>query len=380
MGKLFTDAALDLAGAIGLDPATGVQVVRVADLSTRRPSPALWLVVLDVADPGQAAQVRGALRPLYPPEQPVTLAWTSGDKPGFTRVVLPLGELDRKWPVAGTATLFIPPRVTPGATAAFACFVGVVERLRAPGGCPWDREQTHLSLRPYVVEEAYEVVEAIESGDSAHLADELGDLLLQVVLHSAIAREAGAFDVEAVAAGAAEKIIRRHPHVFGSGEATSAGAVRADWEAIKREEKAAAGGEPTSLFPDEGPRSLPALMEAEDMQSRAAGVGFDWSSAREAWAKVEEETGEFRRAWEQADAAGMEEELGDLLFALVNVARLLKINPEVALKGCNRKFIRRFKGMEERARGAGLSLAGMTLAEMENLWEEAKRAETSKKH
>lgn len=379
MGKLFSNPVLEVADAIGLDPAGGLQVMRAADLPGRSPSPALWLIVVDLSGSDQAARVRDALRPFYPPEQPVTVAWPAGGVPGFSRVTRPLGELGREWPADGTAALFVQPSVAPGAAAAFARFAGVVQRLRAPGGCPWDREQTHLTLRPYVVEEAYEVVEAIESGESARLVDELGDLLLQVLLHSTIAREAGTFDAEAVAGAAAGKIIRRHPHVFGGATADTVQAVRAGWEAIKRSEKAVRGEEPESLFAEDGPRSLPALMEAEDLQSRAAGVGFDWPSAREAWIKVEEESAEFRRAWEQADASGMEEELGDLLFAVINVARLLKLDPEVALKGCNRKFVRRFREMERLARGTGLSLAGMALAELDALWEEAKLVEKAKK-
>ncbi len=261
------------------------------------------------------------------------------------------------------------------AAEAFARFVAVVERLRGPGGCQWDREQTHHSLRPYVVEEAYEVVEAIEAGDPAHLADELGDLLLQVVLHGVIAAEAGGFGVADVVRAITGKIVRRHPHVFGTAGAASAGEVVLNWEEIKRREKGDAEGDFNPSILSGGARLLPALMEAEDLQSKAAAVGFDWPSAAEAWPKVEEEAAEFRAAWESGDAAAMEEELGDLLFALVNVARLLRLHPELALKGCNRKFVRRFQTMERLAKAGGRSLASMTLDELDRIWEEVKAFE-----
>lgn len=262
------------------------------------------------------------------------------------------------------------------AAAAFLRFVGVVERLRAPGGCPWDREQTHASLRPYVVEEAYEVVEAIEAGDPDHLAEELGDLLLQVVLHGVIAAEAGRFQVADVVEAVTRKIVRRHPHVFGTAGTASAGEAVLNWEQIKRSERGEAARDPEeSLLPEGTARLLPALMEAEDLQSKAAGVGFDWPSPREAWPKVEEEAAEFRAAWESGDAAALEEELGDLLFALVNVARLLRVHPEVALKGANRKFARRFRAMEGLARAEGRPLGSMSLEEMDRIWERVKAAE-----
>lgn len=261
------------------------------------------------------------------------------------------------------------------AAAAFLRFVGVVERLRAPGGCPWDREQTHASLRPYVVEEAYEVVEAIEAGDPDHLAEELGDLLLQVVLHGVIAAEAGRFQVADVVEAVTRKIVRRHPHVFGTAEAATAGEAVLNWEEIKRRERGEARDPGGTILPEGAGRLLPALLQAEDLQSKAAGVGFDWASPREAWPKVEEEAAEFRAAWESGDAAAVEEELGDLLFALVNVARLLRVHPEVALKGANRKFARRFRAMEGLAQAEGRPLGSMSLEEMDRIWERVKAAE-----
>ncbi len=259
--------------------------------------------------------------------------------------------------------------LTPGAEDPFRALVRVVERLRAPGGCPWDREQTHRSLRPYVIEEAYEVAEAIDEGEPGHLGEELGDLLLQVVLHSVIAAESGHFDIDAVVRGITEKIVRRHPHVFAAGQADTPDQVRAGWEEIKRRERAAAGrADPMPSRLDGVTASLPALAEAEKLQARAAQAGFDWTSAREAWPKVEEEMAEFLRAWDGGDRAAIEEELGDLFFALVNVARLLGLSPELALKAANRKFSRRFRALEEEALNSGRLLEEMTLDEMDELW------------
>lgn len=261
------------------------------------------------------------------------------------------------------------------AEAALRELVAVVGRLRAPGGCPWDREQTHRSLRPYVVEEAYEVAGAIDEGDPQRLAEELGDLLLQVILHSAMAAEAGQFNLTDVVRGITEKIVRRHPHVFGNTEANGTEGVRRTWEEIKRQERARAGKPlPDSLLDGVGAH-LPALLEAKELQAGAAGVGFDWPSAAEAWPKVEEEIAEFRAAWQSKDLRASEEELGDILFALVNVARLLRFDPEIALKGTNAKFARRFRSLEERVREQGRILEEMTLGEMDHLWEEIKKGE-----
>lgn len=253
---------------------------------------------------------------------------------------------------------------------AFEEFVRTVKLLRAPGGCPWDREQTHKSLRRYVIEEAYEVVSAINNGDPKNLCEELGDLLLQVVLHSVIAEEEGVFDLKRVIESITEKVVRRHPHVFSSNEAEGVEGVRRTWEAIKREEK----GETPHLLSGVD-ISLPALMEAEKLQAKAAGVGFDWSSPEEAWPKVEEELAEFREAWAKSDRAEIEEELGDVLFSLVNIARLLRIDPEIALKLTNNKFRRRFQVMENIIRSKGMEMRDLTLQELDEFWLLAKREE-----
>jgi MazG family protein len=259
---------------------------------------------------------------------------------------------------------------------AFEAFVALIARLRAPGGCPWDREQTHASLKPMTIEEAYEVLEAIDGGDDAELAGELGDLLLQVVFHSQIAADEGRFTVADVIARVSEKMVRRHPHVFADETARTSGEVLRNWEAIKEAEQARAGRPEGSML-DSVSAGLPAAMEAYQMTTKASRVGFDWPDAASVLAKLDEETAELREAVAAGGAADarVAEELGDLLFAAVNVARLLGHDPESALKAANRKFRRRFRHIEERLRAAGRKPAEATLAEMDALWEEAKAAE-----
>ena len=268
---------------------------------------------------------------------------------------------------------------------AFEAFVALIARLRAPGGCPWDREQTHASLKPMTIEEAYEVLEAIDEGGDAELAGELGDLLLQVVFHSQIAADEGRFTIADVIARVSEKMVRRHPHVFADETARTSGDVLRNWEAIEEAEQARAGKSEGSML-DSVSAGLPAAMEAYQMTTKASRVGFDWPDAASVLAKLDEETAELRQAVAAAGATGggaggaadarVAEELGDLLFAAVNVARLLGHDPESALKAANRKFRRRFRHIEERLQAAGRKPAEATLAEMEVLWEEAKARES----
>jgi MazG family protein len=271
--------------------------------------------------------------------------------------------------------------VAPGAAASeagvvFARFVELIARLRAPGGCPWDREQTHDTVKPMTIEEAYEVAHAIDEQDDAELAAELGDLLLQVVFHARIAEDRGAFALREVIETVAEKMVRRHPHVFGSDAASTSGEVLRNWEAIKAEERAQKGKDDDSML-DSVHKGLPAVMEAFQLTTKASRVGFDWPSADGALAKLDEEALELRQAVRAPadDARHVAEEVGDLLFVAVNVARLTGVDPESALKAANRKFRRRFRHVEERLRGAGKSPAESTLEEMDRLWNEAKGEE-----
>ncbi len=252
----------------------------------------------------------------------------------------------------------------------FAAFVELMARLRAPDGCPWDRKQTAESLKPYIIEEAYEVVGAIEQGDQREICEELGDLLLQVVFQARVAEEAGRFAIADVVRAIHEKLVRRHPHVFGDATAADADEVVTNWERIKQAEKAG-----RSVVEGVDPR-LPALQRAWRMQKKVAKVGFDWERPEGALEKLHEELEEFRVARESETPERAEEEMGDALFALANVARLAGINPEEALKKSSAKFERRFRAVEEGLRARGVDPAQATLGQMEALWEAAKREES----
>jgi MazG family protein len=260
----------------------------------------------------------------------------------------------------------------------FEELVAVQARLRAPGGCPWDREQTHLTLRTYLIEEAYEVLGAIEDGNPKNLAEELGDLLLQVLFHADMARETGAFDISNVVTGIRDKMIRRHPHVFGDAKAETAGEVLKNWTQLKAREKEAASPHgapserPAPSALDGLPRSLPALLEAYQMTRRAAQVGFDWERVEGIFDKLGEEVAELREALGTSNPLAAEEEVGDLLFTVVNLARFLKFDPEVILKKSNLKFKQRFYDMERAALHSGQSLSELSKEELEVLWEASK--------
>jgi MazG family protein len=271
------------------------------------------------------------------------------------------------------------------ALTAGECFEALVKlqaSLLAPNGCPWDREQTHESLRTYLVEETYEVLEALEARDFKRLPGELGDLLLQIVFHAQLARQAGRFDIRDVIERIHTKMVRRHPHVFGEVKAATSKAVLKNWEEIKTEERAARGegvsaarGKNSIL---EGvPHTLPALLEAYQLTRRAAHIGFDWDDVEGILEKLKEETAELREHLGPRRKAGtqrrVEEEMGDLLFVAVNLARFLRVDPEIALKKANRKFISRFCAMEQEAERRGGRLADVPRDEMEALWERSKR-------
>lgn len=251
----------------------------------------------------------------------------------------------------------------------FSELVDIMARLRA--ACPWDKEQTHRSLVPYLIEETYETVEAIENDDATATADELGDLLLQVVFHAQIGRENGTFDIDVVINGLADKMIRRHPHVFGDAVIETVDAQWRSWERLKAQEKT--GRERKSRL-DGIPKALGALQRGQRMQEKAARVGFDWPNVGGVLDKLHEELAELAQAREDgaADDAHVREELGDVFFTLVNLSRALGINAETAMREANEKFYRRFSFMEERAAESGAQLADLTLDELEALWQKAK--------
>ena len=238
----------------------------------------------------------------------------------------------------------------------------IMDRLRDEDGCPWDREQTHESLKNYLIEEAYEVIEAIETGDDAVLKEELGDLLFQVIFHARLAKEKGQFTIEDVITEISEKMIRRHPHVFGSDNVKSSAKVLEKWEQIKQKEK-----NRESIL-DGVPVSMPTLIRAKRLQERAARVGFDWPKTEDCWKKVEEEWGELQQARKNNDRDNMEEEMGDLIIALVNLGRFIDVDADGALKKSINKFIRRFGAIEKQFAADGKDITTATLDEMEEIW------------
>jgi tetrapyrrole methylase family protein/MazG family protein len=247
----------------------------------------------------------------------------------------------------------------------FATLVEIIKRLRAPDGCPWDRQQTHASLRENLLAECYEVLEALDEGDSGKLCDELGDLLMQIVLHARIAAEAGEFDLGDVVKGINTKLIHRHPHIFGSEKVRDAEEVALNWEVLKQEER----GPDTSIL-ESVPRKMPALGYSQEIQHRVARVGFDWEDIDGIIDKLAEEVREYQRAGSQEERA---QEYGDLLFTLVNIARRQGVDSEAALREASRKFYRRFTYMEELCRQRGLAFGELSFDEQNALWEEAKR-------
>jgi nucleoside triphosphate diphosphatase len=256
--------------------------------------------------------------------------------------------------------------------SAFNKLCEIVAKLRAPGGCPWDREQTHESLLPQLIEEAYEVAGAVRAKDDANFREELGDLLLLIVMHAEIAQETGRFKIDNVIGDVTEKLIRRHPHVFGTSDARDSGAVLKQWESIKRAEKT------SKHYLDSLPAALPALMRAQKTQSKVARVNFDWSEPGEVIAKVEEELSETKQAIASQDGEAMENEIGDLLFAVVNLARKCKLDAESALQTATDKFVARFNRLEDALRAQGKRLGDVDLAELDAIWKQIKEMTKSK--
>ncbi|HEY1770637.1 MAG TPA: nucleoside triphosphate pyrophosphohydrolase [Chthoniobacterales bacterium] len=254
-------------------------------------------------------------------------------------------------------------------SAAFERLCEIVRQLRAPGGCPWDREQTHASLVPGLLEESYEVAEAIRAHDDANLREELGDLLLQAVMHAEIAREEGRFDIEQVAREVGDKLVRRHPHVFGESDARDTGAVLKQWDAIKRAEKNETG---EAAYFSGLTAALPALLRAQKVQTKAARVGFDWKETADVVAKVDEELSETKSAIARNQPNDIADEIGDLLFAVVNLARKQKLEGETLLAAATDKFIARFHLMESELRAGGKKLGDADLAEMDEIWNRVK--------
>jgi tetrapyrrole methylase family protein/MazG family protein len=321
-------------------------------------------LIAQIYDRQIAAQAKINLMAVYPDEHPVKLVHAAGSDDAVVEDV-PLYGIDRSEKIGLVTALYVPPL---GPATSLESFQEIIAHLRAPEGCPWDREQDHQSLRPNLLEEVYEVVEAIDADDPEAMAEEFGDLLLQIVLHAQIASEYGEFTMADVIRGIHTKIVRRHPHVFGDEILDEAGDVIRNWERLKAVERDQ-NGEPEKGLLDGVANALPALTQAQTYQKRVKRVGFDWPDMEGVVDKIREEIEELRAA---PDAQSRADELGDLLFSVVNLARWLDIDAESALRETNARFRRRFASIEQAARDAGLSLDEMDLDELDSLWEAAK--------
>ncbi|WP_166245710.1 nucleoside triphosphate pyrophosphohydrolase [Paenibacillus turpanensis] len=338
------------------------------DLQPRR-----HLLIGQVYDNTVASDVKLTLMEVYPPDYPVKVAHELGVK-GKERIeTIPLHELDHGQPYGNLSMIFVPGGSDERLRLRhFDRLHEIVAILRSPDGCPWDREQTHASIRRNLIEETYEVLETIDDDDPDAMCEELGDVLLQIMLHSQMEEETGAFTVYDVIQTLNEKLIRRHPHVFGEKSADDAEDALVNWNEIKKQEKADKGVDPAKLSVLSGiPRELPGLLKALELQKKAAKVGFDWDRIEDVQDKVMEEWAELTETL-NGDKTKQLEEFGDLLFALVNLARFLKLDPDEALAAANRKFMTRFSYIEEQLRLKGVDFAETTLAEMESFWQEAK--------
>jgi tetrapyrrole methylase family protein/MazG family protein len=353
---------------LGIDAvAAGVQLIDPLD---PRPDPGRPALLAPLPGAAHLPALRDALLDLYPPDHAAVVVSTAASPP--VRRELPLAALAEAASTDKPACLYLPALLPERNLRTFDGLEGIVHRLRAPGGCPWDRAQTHESLKRFLLEEAYETLAALDEGDPGKLREELGDLLLQVLLHAEIASESGEFRLADVVESIGRKLIRRHPHVFGDARAETPEEVTDNWEAIKREERGErADGRP--LLADV-PAAMPALAYSQALQSRASGVGFQWPDVGRVLEKLVEELEELSKV---EDAAARQDEMGDVLFVLTSVARRLDVDAEEALRLAARKFRERFTRMEALAEERGRDLAQLSLSEMEALWQEAKAAGAS---
>lgn len=355
--------------ALGVDALDGLQIADATELALLhhpRLDPDRPALVAQLYSRDLAAEVKLTLMNQYPDEHPVILVGAAGT-PRQRIADLPLYAIDRQAWVDHLTSLYVPPLPRPSGMESFQ---ETIAHLRAPNGCPWDREQTHQTLRTNLLEEAYEALEAIDRDDAEALMEELGDLLLQIVLHAQIATDDGEFRMADVIAHIDAKLRRRHPHVFGDVKVSGAAEVTVNWEEIKREERNHA--DHRSML-DGVPKTLPALSQAQDYQNRVARVGFDWPEVQGVRRKIAEELRELEEAQTAEEREG---ELGDLLFTVVNLARWLGVDAESALRRANARFAKRFAEMERRCAEAGRALTDLTPEEQDALWEAAKADET----
>jgi tetrapyrrole methylase family protein / MazG family protein len=365
-GQSFIDA---LFASVGADPIDGFQLLDGTSLKLHDIHMNQQLIIGQVYDAFIASEVKITLMELYPYDYEVMLVTAAGSKEEKVDRI-PLVELDRVAHLSNLTSLYVPAVKEMASTyKQYATLRGIISTLRGPNGCPWDKEQTHHSLKKYLLEETYELLEAIEEDDIDHMIEELGDVLLQVMLHAQIGEDEGMFTMEEVIESLASKMVRRHPHVFGSVQVENTEQVKANWDEIKKQEK------PVEHEPmlKNVAKGMPALMKAYEYQKKAAKVGFDWPDPQGAWEKVWEELKEFENEVENNSENHIKKEFGDILFALINVARFYKIFPEEALSMTNTKFYRRFSYVEEQVLKTGKSFEDFTLEELDQFWNEAKK-------
>ena len=353
---------------VGIDPIEGVRIIDAGDMEAVADAGKYPLIITQVYSKLVASELKLALMDRLDDETEIIFLRNLGlSDEEFLHI--PLFELDRQAHIDHLTTIYIPCFKKAGVMD-INSLTDVVKVLREPGGCPWDREQNHVSLRKGLVEEVYELLEAIDDCDAKGMREELGDVLLQVVFHARLAEEEGVFTMQDVIDDVVGKLIHRHPHVFGTIEVANSEEVLRNWEEIKAEEKK----ERTKAL-DGVAKGLPSLMRAYKLQSKAAKVGFDWEKKEDVWAKVEEELGELQEAVQEKDISEMEWELGDVLFALANYGRHLGLEPETALNGTNNRFVKRFEFVEKEVLATGRQWADFSLEDMDKLWQKAKKNE-----
>lgn len=365
-GQSFLDP---LFAAVKADPIEGFQLLDGTDLHLEDIKMDQHLIIGQVYDAFSASNVKLTLMELYPYDYNVKIVTAAGTKNELVKMI-PLVELDREVELNNLTSLYVPPaRKMDMRYKQFSTFRHIIARLRGPGGCPWDIEQTHHSLKKYLIEETYELLEAIEEEDTDHIIEELGDVLLQIILHAQIGEDEGMFSINEVIETVAEKMVRRHPHVFGDVSVENSDDVKANWETIKKAEK----GEQEQPLLKGVAKGYPSLIKAYEYQKKAAKVGFDWELTDDAWEKVNEEIEEFRVEAAKGDKHTQTSEFGDLLFSLVNIARFYKIHPEEALAMANNKFFNRFAYVEQKVKESGKKFEDFSLDELDGFWDEAKK-------
>ncbi|ABG87228.1 nucleoside triphosphate pyrophosphohydrolase [Clostridium perfringens] len=363
----FVDAMME---ALQVDPIEGVKIIDAFDMKNQILDKRIGTIITQVYNKFIASEVKLRLLEGYEDDTEIIFVRAAGVEGLESIRKIPLYELDWQEDIDYLTSIYIPKDL--GNKKDFQDLLDIIETLRNPGGCPWDREQTHESLKSALLEECYEVIDAIENEDEDALIEELGDVLLQVVFHASIGKEDGYFDIMDVIGGISNKMVNRHPHVFGNEEANTSEQVLVNWDEIKKEEK---GIKTLTEEMQNIAKSLPATTRAYKVQKKAKKVGFDWNDVNYAMDKVKEELNEIKEVYNCEDKSIIEGEVGDLLFACINVARFLEVDGELALDKTIKKFIKRFSYIENEAIKNNKNLKDMTLEEMDKLWEEAKTSE-----